>query len=208
VGTDRVQFSPSIVRGLGYYTGPVVEVVLTFPVAEGEETREFGSVAGGGRYDDLVARFTGQKVPATGASIGVSRLLTALKALGKVDARAGRCPVLVTAMDKSYRKTYQAWADELRAAGVPTELYVGGGAVAKQFKYADRREFTAVVVAGGDEMTRGEVSIKDLRLGQELSQESTVQDRKAWLEQLPGQISVPQAELVAKVKEILGRYER
>lgn len=205
--SDRIVFSPSIVRGLAYYTGPVVEVVLTFPVEGEGESRSFGSVAGGGRYDDLVARFTGQKVPATGASIGVDRLLAALKALGKVEARAGRCPVLVTAMDKKHRAKYQEWATRLRDAGIPTELYCGGGGVAKQFKYADRRGFTAVVVAGDDEISQGQVSLKDLRLGQELSQDAALAaDRKAWLAELPGQFTCGDDELIAKVREVLDRY--
>ena len=207
VGTDQVVFSPAIVRGLAYYTGPVVEVVLTFPAGEGEERREFGSVAGGGRYDDLIKRFTGQKVPATGASIGVDRLLAALQTLGKVDARAGTCPVLVTQMDKSARGTYQAFAERLRDAGIPTELYVGGGGVGKQMKYADRRGFSVAVIAGGDELAAGEVSLKDLRLGKELSQAEDVADRKAWLEKLPGQERFAQEQLVEKVREFLNRYD-
>lgn len=208
VGPDRVAFSASIVRGLAYYTGPVVEVVLTFEVEDEAEGRHsFGSVAGGGRYDDLVSRFTGQQVPATGASIGVDRLLAALKALGKVAPREGRCPVLVTTLDKRYRARYQQWAERLREAGIPTELYVGTGGVGKQFKYADRRGFTAVVVGGEDEVTQGKVAIKDLRLGEELSKEATLAaDRKAWLAQLPGQFTCEDAELVDKVREVLDRY--
>jgi histidyl-tRNA synthetase len=208
VGSDQVVFSPSIVRGLAYYTGPVVEVELTFPVEEGGETRSFGSVAGGGRYDGLVGRFMGQQVPATGASIGVDRLLAALKALGKLEERAGSCPVLVTTMDKRYRREYQELASELRAAGIPAELYVGSGNVGKQFKYADKRRFSVAVVMGEDELNKGQVAIKDLRKGQELSQaEEFQQDRRAWLESLPGQFDCPRGELVAKVREVLGRYE-
>ncbi|HBP22706.1 MAG TPA: histidine--tRNA ligase [Planctomycetes bacterium] len=205
-GADRIRFDPAIVRGLAYYTGPVVEVVLTFSSEDVEGRTEFGSVAGGGRYDDLVSRFTGQKVPATGASIGVDRLLTALKALGQVEPRAGTCPVLVTTIEKEYRAVYQRWASELRAAGIPTELYVGTGKVAKQFKYADRRRFSAVVVAGGNEIEAGEVSIKDLRLGEELSAD-VAGDRKAWLEELPGQVTVKESDLVAEVQQILARYQ-
>lgn len=201
---DRVVFDPGVVRGLAYYTGPVVEVVLTYPVPEGQ--KPFGSVAGGGRYDDLVSRFTGQKVPATGASIGVDRLLDALKRLGKVEDRAGMCPVLIAMVEKKYRSTYQRWADQLREAGIPTELYVGSGGVGKQFKYADRRQFTAVVVAGGNEIAEDQVSVKDLRLGQELSADNAVADRKAWLEALPGQVTVAESELVATVQGILDRY--
>jgi len=116
-------------------------------------------------------------------------------------------PVLVTTMDKRLRADYQAIAAELRAAGIPAELYVGSGNVGKQFKYADKRRFTVAVVMGGDEAERGQVALKDLRKGQELSQaEEFQQDRKAWLESLPGQIECPRAELVAKVQELLDRY--
>ena len=206
----RVVFSPSIVRGLAYYTGPVLEIALTFDVAgeDGQRT-EFGSVAGGGRYDDLVGRFMGQPVPATGASIGVDRLLTALKALGQLRLERSPCPVLVTTLDARFRADYQRMASELRAAGIATELYVGSGGVAKQFRYADKRRFTVVVIAGGDEMEKGEVALKDLRLGEELSKKAEFQqDRAAWLESLPGQLSVPRGELVAQVEGLLARYTR
>ncbi|MBL4848140.1 MAG: histidine--tRNA ligase [Planctomycetes bacterium] len=219
---DRVVFDPGVVRGLAYYTGPVVEVVLTYPVPDGQ--KPFGSVAGGGRYDDLVSRFTGQKVPATGASIGVDRLLDALERLGKVEPRSGMCPVLIAMVEKQYRATYQRWANQLREAGIPTELYVGSGGLGKQFKYADRRQFTAVVVAGGNEIAEDQVSVKDLRLGQELSADTAVSranagedeeaartqaaaDRRAWLEALPGQVTVAEGDLTETVKGILARYQ-
>lgn len=205
VGDDRVRFSAAIVRGLAYYTGPVLEVVLTFPVeGEGGGTQPFGSVAGGGRYDGLVGRFLGQQVPSTGASIGVDRLLAALKALKKLPARPGRCPVLVTTIEAPFRRDYQQMAAELREAGLDAELYVGSGGVAKQFKYADRRGFTVAVVAGGNELGKGEVSVKDLRQGQERSQ--GIGDRAEWLETLPGQVTVPREALVATVKDFLARY--
>ncbi|MBX3469058.1 MAG: histidine--tRNA ligase [Planctomycetes bacterium] len=205
VGDDRVRFSAAIVRGLAYYTGPVLEVVLTFPVeGEGGKTQPFGSVAGGGRYDGLVGRFLGQQVPSTGASIGVDRLLAALQALKKLPARPGRCPVLVTTIEAPHRAEYQKMAAELRAAGLDVELYVGSGGVAKQFKYADRRGFTVAVVAGGDELGKGEVAVKDLRQGVEQSQ--AIGDRAEWLKTLPGQVTVPRERLVATVKEFLARY--
>lgn len=206
VGDDRVRFSASIVRGLAYYTGPVLEVVLTFPVeGEGGQTQPFGSVAGGGRYDGLVGRFLGQQVPSTGASIGVDRLLAALKALKKLPSRPGRCPVLVTTIEAPHRGEYQRMAAELRDAGLDVELYVGSGGVAKQFKYADRRGFTVAVVAGGNELGKGEVSVKDLRQGQEQSQDIGA-DRAEWLKTLPGQVTVPRDKLVDTVKEFLARY--
>lgn len=205
LGTDQVVFTPAVVRGLAYYTGPVVEVALTF--TDPSSGRPFGSVAGGGRYDGLVGRFTGQQVPATGASIGVSRLLDALNKLGKTDPGRGICPVLVTTLDKTRRADYQRLADEVRAAGIACELYVGGGGAAKQFKYADRRGFTVAIVAGPDEFEADQVSLKDLRLGRELSQaEGFAEDRKKWLESLPGQVTVPRAELVAQIREVLARH--
>lgn len=206
VGDDRVRFSASIVRGLAYYTGPVLEVVLTFPVeGEGGQTQPFGSVAGGGRYDGLVGRFLGQQVPSTGASIGVDRLLAALKALKKLPSRPGRCPVLVTTIEAQHRAEYQRMAAELRDAGLDVELYVGSGGVAKQFKYADRRGFTVAVVAGGNELGKGEVSVKDLRQGQEQSQDIGA-DRAEWLKTLPGQVTVARGELSDTVKAFLARY--
>lgn len=205
VGDDRVRFDPSIVRGLAYYTGPVLEVVLTFQVeGEGGARQQFGSVAGGGRYDGLVGRFMGQQVPATGASIGVDRLLAALKALKKLPSRPGRCPVLVTTIEAKHRAEYQRMASELRAAGLNVELYVGSGGVAKQFKYADKRGFTVAVVAGGDELTKGEVAVKDLRQGKEES--SGFADRDAWLQAQPGQVTVPRGQLAETVRSFLARY--
>jgi histidyl-tRNA synthetase len=203
---DRVVFDPTIARGLAYYTGPVFEAVLTFPVVdESGVTRQFGSVFGGGRYDDLVERFTGQKMPATGASIGVDRLLAALRLLGKVEVDTATAPVLVTRLDKKLTAEYQKMAAELRAAGIGTELYVGNQGIGKQFKYASDTGRTVAVVMGSDEMEKGEVSIKDLRLGEELSKE-VGPDRKKWLEEQPAQFSAPRGEIIDAVKGVLARY--
>jgi histidyl-tRNA synthetase len=203
---DRVAFDATIVRGLAYYTGPVFEATLTFPVVDEDGvTRQFGSVLGGGRYDDLVARFTGQKVPATGASIGVDRLLSALIALGKVDTNAATARVLVTRLDKSMTAEYQRMAAELRAAGINTELYPGTQGIGKQFKYASDTGKTVAVVVGSDEAKQGIVSIKDLRLGSEMSKEVGA-DRRKWLEDQPAQFTVPQSELVGAVRGVLDRY--
>ena len=205
---ERVVFDPTVVRGLGYYTGPVFEAVLTFDVQDEDgATHQFGSVFGGGRYDDLVERFTGQKTPATGASIGVDRLLAALIALNKVELEPATAKVLVTRIDKRYTGEYQKLASELRAAGINTELYVGTQNIGKQFKYASATGKTAVVIMGEDELQAGQVSIKDLRLGDELSREVGA-DRKAWLEQQPAQVTLARGELVTKVREILARYGR
>ncbi len=206
-GEDRVVIDPTVVRGLAYYTGPVFEAVLTVAVKDEKGVeRAFGSVFGGGRYDDLVERFTGQKMPATGASIGVDRLLAALRLLGKTDDIATTAAVLVTRLDKNVTGEYQKMAAELRSAGINTELYVGTQGIGKQFKYASDSGKTCAVVMGSDELEGGEVSIKDLRLGDELSKE-VGPDRKKWLEEQPAQFSAPRAELVEAVKKVLGRYE-
>ncbi len=203
---DRVTIDPTVVRGLAYYTGPVFEGVLTFSVVDDAGVaREFGSVFGGGRYDDLVKRFTGQEVPATGASIGVDRLLAALKTLGKIDTSPTMAAVLVTRLDKTLNTEYQKMVAELRAADINAELYIGNQAIAKQFKYASDTGKTVGIVAGSDEMEAGEVSIKDLRLGVELSKEIGA-DRKQWLEQQPAQFTAKRGGLVESVKEVLGRY--
>lgn len=203
---DRVVIDPTVVRGLAYYTGPVFEGVLTFDILDEDGIkRQFGSVFGGGRYDDLVERFTGQKVPATGASIGVDRLLSALRTLGKIDVQPTTAPVLVTRIDKSLTGEYQKITAEIRAAGVNAELYVGTQGIGKQFKYASDTGKTLCVVMGSDELAKGEVSIKDLRLGDELSKE-VGQDRKKWLEEQPAQFSVARNGLIGAVRQVLARY--
>ena len=201
---DRVAIDPTVVRGLAYYTGPVFEAVLTQEIVVDGAPVRFGTVLSGGRYDDLVQRFTGKRVPAVGASIGVDRLLAALAAMGRINARRVSAAVLVTTMDKPRMADYQAMATELRQAGINTELYVGDGGIGKQFKYANDTGKTVAVIVGEDEAKAGIVSLKDMRLGLELSQ--NVGDRKTWLEQQPAQVTAPRAELVAAVKNILARY--
>jgi histidyl-tRNA synthetase len=201
-GPDRVMFDTGVVRGLDYYTGPVFEAQLTFPVQnEDGETVVFGSVAGGGRYDDLVARFTGQQVPATGVSIGVSRLMTALASRGIADAV--RPPLIVVTMfDKSDAAAGFRMVRELRAAGLRAEVYVGTGKMGDQLKYADRRGAAAAVIEGGDERARGEVTLKDLALGAELAKSAS--SRAAWVGERQAQISVRRAALVSEIKKMLG----
>ncbi len=202
---ERVAFDPGMVRGLAYYTGPVFEAVLTFEVlGDDGRPRVFGSVAGGGRYDGLVERFTATRVPATGASIGVDRLLAALESRGATRPRPG--PVVVTTMDRSLMPEYQRLVAELRDAGIAAELYLGGKGFSAQLKYADKRRAPAAVIVGGDELARGEVSIKDLRLGLRLSKQ--VADRERWTKERPAQLSVPRSELVATIREVLARSEQ
>jgi histidyl-tRNA synthetase len=202
----RIVIDPSVVRGLEYYTGPVYEVELTFPVTDddGKPVR-FGSVAGGGRYDGLVARFRGETVPATGFSIGVSRLLAALTHLGKIDARAEPGPVIVTVFDQDRIADYQRMAAALRGAGIRAELYLGSGKFGPQMKYADRRRCPCVIIQGSDEKQKGEVQIKDLVLGAELAGLS--KERDDYLQkQAAAQFAVPAERLVEAVREVLARH--
>jgi len=200
-GPDRILFDTGVVRGLDYYTGAVFEAQLTFPVTneDGEEV-VFGSVAGGGRYDDLVARFTGQQVPATGISIGVSRLLSALSARG-LNAAARAPLVVVTVFDKTESAAAFQMVGELRAAGLRAEAYVGNGKMGDQFKYADKRGAAIAVIEGGDERARGEVTLKDLALGAELAK--SVESRAEWVGNREAQKSVARSQLVAEIKAML-----
>jgi histidyl-tRNA synthetase len=202
----RIVIDRSVVRGLEYYTGPVYEVELTFPASgvDGKPVR-FGSVGGGGRYDGLIARFRGEAVPATGFSIGVSRLLAALTHLGKVETKPEPGPVIVTVLDKDRIPDYQRMASSLRRAGIRAELYLGSGKFGPQMKYADRRRSPCVVIQGSDEKGRGEVQIKDLIVGAELATLS--KERDDYLQkQAAAQFAVPEADLVAKVREVLARH--
>jgi histidyl-tRNA synthetase len=194
-------FDTGVVRGLDYYTGAVFEAQLTFPVQnEAGETVVFGSVAGGGRYDDLVARFTGQAVPATGVSIGVSRLMSALASRG-LSGAALQPLIVVTVMDKTDAASSFKMVSELRAAGVRAEAYVGTGKFGDQMKYADRRGAAIAVIEGGDERARGEVTLKDLALGAELAK--ATESRAAWTQNRQAQVGVRRDSLVAAIKDML-----
>jgi histidyl-tRNA synthetase len=202
VGADRAMIDPSVVRGLEYYTGPVFEAELLLQTTDEKgQPMRFGSVGGGGRYDDLVARFTGEKVPATGFSFGVSRLASALKAAGRDLGAEVRGPVVVIVLDQTMLAEYFAVAGELRAAGIAAEVYLGTSGMRPQMKYADRRLSPAAVILGGDELAAGTVTVKDLDLGRELA--AGVTDNAAWREQRPGQQTIPRAELVAAIRKIL-----
>jgi histidyl-tRNA synthetase len=202
-GPDRALIDPSVVRGLGYYTGPVYEAELTFEIMDEKgRPRQFGSVAGGGRYDDLVKRFTGQAVPATGVSIGVDRLLAALQAKGRM-ADEARGPVVVTVMDRDRMADYQAMVADLRNAGIRAEVYLGNPKnMGNQLKYADQRKSPVAVIQGSDEQARGVVQLKDLDLGARLAADIT--SNEEWKSQ-PAQREVPLSDLVAEVRAILGR---
>ncbi len=200
VAEAQARFDPAVVRGLEYYTGPVFEADLIRPDTDG--TR-LGSLGGGGRYDDLVARFTGERTPATGFSFGVSRLAIALSELGEAKAAEPRGPVVVIAFDEANMGDYFAVAQELRNAGIAAEVYLGRSGMKAQMKYADRRMSPAAIMIGDDERAAGVVTIKDLDLGRELA--SGLVDHTQWKSERPGQVSAPRAELVATVRRILER---
>jgi histidyl-tRNA synthetase len=203
-GPERILIDMSVVRGLEYYTGPVYEAELLaeIPNEEGKIVR-FGSVGGGGRYDGLVSRFRGEPVPATGFSIGVSRLMTALKNLGKLDTSDVIQPVVVLVMDKDTESLgrYQKMVSDLRKAGIRSEMYLGGAGMKAQLKYADKRGCPIAVIQGGDERAKGEVQLKDLIEG--ARQAAAIADHAEYKEARPGQVTVAEADLVAEVKKIL-----
>ncbi len=204
---DRVRIDKTVVRGLEYYTGPVYEVELTFEIKDekGRPVR-FGSVGGGGRYDGLVSRFRGEPVPATGFSIGVSRLQAALTALGKLADRPERGPVVVTVFDRDRIADYQTMVTALRAAGIRAELYLGNpkNNLGTQLKYADKRGSPCAIIQGGDEKARGEVQIKDLILGARLT---AIKDRDEYLKkQAEAQFAAKEADLAEEVRKLLSRH--
>lgn len=204
IDSDRAVIDPTVVRGLDYYTGPVFEAALTFETDADGERRSFGSVAGGGRYDDLVQRFTGQETPACGASVGIDRLLAALEALGRTDATEVEGPVVVTVMDRDRLADYQAMVSDLHRHGIDAELYLGAKKnLGDQLKYADRRNAPAAVIAGSDEFGAGTVVVKDLRYGKTVSREIT--DRAEWLDAADVQRTVPRSSLGRSVAEVVAR---
>jgi histidyl-tRNA synthetase len=205
-GHDRILIDPSVVRGLEYYTGPVFEIDLTFPIAsdDGRPVR-FGSVAAGGRYDGLVSRFRGEPVPATGFSIGVSRLAAALQHLGKLDSKPEPGPVVVTMFDKERIAEYQRMVKTLRDTGIRAELYLGSSGFNAQMRYADKRNAPCVVIQGSDEKAKGEVTIKDLIVGAELAK--LEKGREEHLQkQAEAQFAVAEEKLVEAVREVLARH--
>jgi histidyl-tRNA synthetase len=204
-GPERIQIEPSVVRGLDYYTGAVYEVELMFPVEGGDgKPVRFGSVGGGGRYDGLVGRFRNDQVPATGFSIGVSRLMAALIHLGKIDTNAEAGPVVITVFDRDRLGDYQHMAQMLRNAGVRAELYLGSGKMGPQLKYADKRGAPCVVIQGGDEKAKGEVQIKDLIEGAKAA--AAIASNQEWRESRPAQFAVKEEKLVEAVREVLARH--
>lgn len=202
-GRDRVIIDPSVVRGLEYYTGFVCEAELLFEtVNEKGEKARFGSVGGGGRYDGLIGRFREENLPAVGFSIGVSRLQAALSALGRGAALPeAPGPVIVMVMDRDWMPAYQKMVQDLRAASVRAELYLGAGGLRAQMKYADRRGAPLVVIQGADERAEGQVVIKDLIAGAHAAQ--SIADNRTWRESRPAQRAVDGKSLVDEVLRLL-----
>jgi histidyl-tRNA synthetase len=206
-GTDRIRIDPTVVRGLEYYTGPVYEVELLLDTKDekGRPVR-FGSVGGGGRYDGLVSRFRGEPVPATGFSIGVSRLQAALTMLGKLDTTPEFGPVVVTVFDRDRIADYQKMVVALRNASIRAELYLGNPKnMGNQLKYADRRNSPCVIIQGSDEKARGEIQIKDLIEGAKAA--AAIASNQEWRETRPAQFSCAEDEIVARVREVLARHD-
>ncbi|WP_019223576.1 histidine--tRNA ligase [Bartonella rattaustraliani] len=201
---NRIKIDPSVVRGLDYYTGPVFEATLLFDVLNDDGQKVvFGSVGGGGRYDGLVARFRGENIPATGFSIGLSRLIAALHNLGKLPVKNNTGPVVVLMMDKEPEivARTQKMVMQLRHAGIRAELYLGAAGMKAQMKYADRRRAPCVVIQGSQERQEGKVQVKDLIEGARLSHE--IKDNQTWRESCPAQITVDEELLVQAVQDIL-----
>ena len=198
---DRIKMDPSVVRGLEYYTGPVFEAEVTFEVKNDKgQVVQFGAVGGGGRYEGLLARFKGIEIPATGMSIGVSRLYTAMQMLNTNNAVEDG-PVLVLVMDRDHLPAYQAMAQELRVQGIRAEMYLGTSGMRAQMKYADKRGAPCVIIQGEDERDKDEITIKDLKEGARLSGE--IEDNKEWREGRPAQFSVPRNKLVDAVAGVI-----
>ena len=205
VAESQARFDPAVVRGLEYYTGAVFEAEVVQTDAAGLPLK-LGSIGGGGRYDGLVARFTGQATPATGFSFGVSRLVVALQQLAVAGAQGPRGPVVVIAFDEARMADYFTVARELREAGVAAEVYLGRSGMKAQMKYADRRLSPAAIMIGDDELAAGTVTIKDLDLGREMA--GALKDHGAWKSERPGQVTAPRGEMVAIVRSILERAAR
>ncbi|RCL02158.1 MAG: histidyl-tRNA synthetase [Candidatus Tokpelaia sp. JSC188] len=206
---DRMKIDPSVVRGLEYYTGSVFEANLLFDlVNENRQKVVFGSVGGGGRYDGLIAHFCSQPVPATGFSIGVSRLVTTLKNLEQFDTWKNEGPVIILVMDREHEALagYQRIVADLRSAGVRAEIYMGDAGIKAQMKYADRREAPCVIIQGSIEREAGTVEIKNLIEGARLSKK--IKDNETWRKQRPAQITVSQNQIVPEVKRILASHVR
>ena len=200
---NKIIIDPSVVRGLGYYTGPVYEADLTFDMETDQGLEKFGSIGGGGRYDDLVARLKGVRVPSTGISVGVSRLSSALKYINQSEENSETLSVVVLVMDKEKRSEYYKIASNLRNEGISSECYSGDGGMKAQLKYADKRNARLAIIIGEDEASSKSATIKDLYIGKEFSDK--ISDNKEWRSGKDSQQNVPIKDLINSVKSILSK---
>jgi histidyl-tRNA synthetase len=194
------EFDPTVVRGLEYYTGLVFEVELTAKILndKGKEVI-FGSVAGGGRYDKLIARFGKEDVPATGISIGVDRLVYAIEQFDKIGSN--KKPLIIIAnLISDEISTYLNIADQLRLEGYACEIFYGSNNLSKQLKYCDKRGASAVVIIGEDELKNNTISIKNLTVGKEMSK--NIDSREEWKELKAGQFTINKDDLINEIKKI------
>ncbi len=194
IDEDKVVIDFVVARGLDYYTGPVYEAILL-------DAPGYGSIMGGGRYDRLIGQFMDKDIPATGASIGVDRLVLAMQKLGLVKRRKNNIDVLITCMVRDKLVEYHKLAFKLRENGINTEVYLGEEGIGKQLKYADKKDIPIALIIGEDEFKEDIVSIKDLRAKERIEKE--IGDRKKWLEARVGQKRVKVSQLVDEIKNIL-----
>lgn len=195
VTSDKTVIDLTIVRGLGYYTGPVFETTLS-------DLPEYGSIFSGGRYDNLVDRFLGRSIPAVGSSLGPDRLLAALIELKAIKLKRATSKVLVTVMDRERLPDYLQILSQLRSAGIPSEIYAGDSKnLTKQIKYGDRCGIRFAVIAGSDEFAAGQVTIKDLEAGKEKAADT--EDRSEWLKAEQIQVTIAVEKLVDHLKQQL-----
>lgn len=203
-GTDRVCFDSSVVRGLEYYTGLVFEAELLADIQDkkGRPLR-LGSIGGGGRYDDLIARFRGQKVPATGFSFGVSRLITGLEAIQTIHNQQ-LPPIIICVFSQNLLPIYFQIAAELHSHNIRAEVFVGTGNITRQMKYADQRGAKFVLLMGEDEAAQQHVTLKDLQAGAALAKD--IHSHDEWTSRRVAQITFPRSELVTRLKDVLHKH--
>jgi len=156
----------SLARGLDYYTGPVFEVGV-----KGHEG--YGSIAGGGRYDEIIELFGGEPTPATGISFGVERLVTLLEDIGKFEELHLGIDVFIAVVSESVRDYSIAIAQSLRNAGIPSELNLIDRALSKQFEHADRKNAKWVIIVGERERSEESVTIRDMKTGDQIKIKSS-----------------------------------